>query len=154
MKSSLVVANRFLELAEQNGDALTPMQLLKLVYIAHGWMLGLYGRPLICDEVQAWQYGPVIPKLYNKTKAFGSRPITEQLGPIDDGEGGLDSSEADVVAQVYELYGKFSGAGLSRITHAEGTPWTKTYHPGTFGLVISNDLIEDHYKRLARESRI
>lgn len=35
MHDSRIIANRFLELAERNGDTLTPMQVLKLVYIAH-----------------------------------------------------------------------------------------------------------------------
>jgi hypothetical protein len=26
-----------------------------------------------------------------------------------------------------------------------------TYKPGEFGVVISNDIIEDHYRRLSRE---
>ncbi len=29
--------------------------------------------------------------------------------------------------------------------HASGTPWALTYEPGSFGIVIPNDLIEDHY---------
>ena len=57
MFESLTVADGFLELSRERHRALTPMQLLKLVYIAHGWRLGLYGKPLIRDEIQAWQYG-------------------------------------------------------------------------------------------------
>ncbi|WP_131993555.1 type II toxin-antitoxin system antitoxin SocA domain-containing protein [Dokdonella fugitiva] len=40
------------------------MQLLKLVYLCHAWTLGLLGRPLLREEVQAWRYGPVFPALY------------------------------------------------------------------------------------------
>lgn len=148
MKSSVAVANRFLELAAEEGDRLTPMQLLKLVYIAHGWMLGLYGRPLISDEVQAWQYGPVIPRLYNAIKSYRSQPVEGPLR-VPGERCNLDAAEQDIIDQVFELYGSFSGPALSRITHAPGTPWTKTYVPGRFGSVISNDLIEDHYQKLA-----
>ncbi len=31
------------------------MQLIKLVYLCHGWTMGLYSRPLI-ENVEAWQY--------------------------------------------------------------------------------------------------
>jgi len=122
------------------------MQLLKLVYIAHGWSLGLYGLPLIRDEVQAWQYGPVIPQLYNRIRNYRSMPITHDIRSFDND---LSPREADLVRQVFQIYGDKSGPELSRITHAEGTPWRKTYVPGSFGLTIPNDLIEDHYKRLA-----
>ncbi|MCC7437458.1 MAG: DUF4065 domain-containing protein [Armatimonadetes bacterium] len=63
---SRIVGNSFLDIALKDGTALTPMKLLKLVYIAHGWHLGIMGKPLISDEVQAWKYGPVIPKLYSR----------------------------------------------------------------------------------------
>ena len=147
MHDSRTVANRFLDLAAKAQDYLTPMQVLKLVYIAHGWMLGLYGRPLIRDDVQAWQYGPVIPTLYNEMREYRSAPVTRQLrSPSHDA---LSATEDDLVCQVYKIYGKKSGPALSRLTHAEGTPWALTYRPGTFGLVIPTDIIEDHYQQLA-----
>jgi uncharacterized phage-associated protein len=147
MHDSRTVANRFLEMASAAGDCLTPMQVLKLVYIAHGWMLGLYGRPLIKDDVQAWQYGPVIPALYNEMKDYRGAPVTKSLrSPANDV---LNGTETDLVQQVYNNYGKKSGPALSRLTHADGTPWALTYRPGSFGIVIPTDIIEDHYQRLA-----
>lgn len=149
MAEAATVANRFLALAKKRGDALTPMQILKLVYIAHGWMLGLYGRPLIKEEVQAWQYGPVIPGLYNKMRHFRSSPVVGPL-PTRTSEV-LSNEEEDIVEQVYDIYGEMSGPALSRLTHAKGTPWHLTYEDGVFGIVIPNDIIEDHYARLAQE---
>lgn len=148
MYSSVAVANRFLALARENHGSLTPMQLLKLVYIAHGWTLGLYGRPLIRDEVEAWQYGPVIPRLYGAVRKYRSSPVE---GPLRarGGNEELDPIAADIVEQVYGIYGKMTGPTLSRLTHAEGTPWAAIYEPGEFGLTIPNDIIEDHYARMA-----
>lgn len=150
MRDSKTVANRFLELARERNDALTPMQLLKLVYIAHGWMLGLNGRPLIRDDVEAWQYGPVVPRLYNAIRQFRSQPVQ---GPIKAPSGEtLDPAELDIVSQVYDIYGQKSGPALSRLTHQKGSPWDRTYEHGRYGAVISNDLIEDHYAQLAKRA--
>lgn len=149
MQNSATVANRFLELAGAHGDALTPMQVLKLVYIAHGWMLGLYGRPLISEEVEAWQYGPVIPDLYNAMRRFKSQPVQ---GAIRNGNGRLDDQEENIIDQVYRIYGQKSGPALSRLTHQAGSPWQLVYRQGSFGDVIPNDLIEDHYSKLAKRA--
>jgi uncharacterized phage-associated protein len=147
MHDSRTVANRFLALARAAGDTLTPMQILKLVYIAHGWMLGLYGRSLIRDQVQAWQYGPVIPGLYSAMRDYRGSPVTADLrAPANDA---LDEYEDDIVRQVFDVYGAKSGPALSRLTHATGTPWELTYVPGEFGVTIPTDIIEDHYQRLA-----
>jgi len=44
MHSSITIANQLIKLAEAEGKTLTPMQLIKLVYLCHAWMLGLYGQ--------------------------------------------------------------------------------------------------------------
>lgn len=147
MHDSRTVANRFLELARDCGDSLTPMQVLKLVYIAHGWNLGLYGRPLIRDTVEAWQYGPVIRRLYNSMREYRSQAVTALI-PAPGGDV-LTANEDDLICQVYNLYGKKSGPALSRLTHAPGTPWELTYVQGEFGVPIPTDIIEDHYQQLA-----
>lgn len=152
MVDARLVANRFLELAKAKGRTLTPMQVLKLVYIAHGWSLGLRGRPLISQPVEAWQYGPVIRDLYNSMRGYGGGTVA---GPLAAGWGApateLDAYERNLVDQVFDLYGHMSGPALSRITHADNTPWQQTYRPGVHGSVISTDAITDHYQRLSRE---
>ena len=145
--SSLVVADRILELAKAGRpmNALSPMQLLKLVYIAHGWMLALYSRPLICDEIEAWRYGPVIPELYHEIKRFGSRPV---VGPLNKSPTSIDKAADDIVRQVYDGYGHYTAAQLSELTHQSGTPWATTRAAG-YGWrdTISNSLIEEYYRR-------
>ena len=54
MVSSITVANEFISLAKKDGYYFTPMQLLKLVYIAHGWMFGFFNEPLIDDDIEAF----------------------------------------------------------------------------------------------------
>lgn len=151
MYSSIEIANCFLERARRDGRALTPMQLLKLVYIAHGWSLGLYQRPLVEDQIQAWKYGPVIPRLYNRIRRYGSNPVTEPL--LNNGCVDLTVEEQHLIDEVYRIYGKRSGIALSQITHAKGTPWTQSYQPGTFNVPISNDLIQAHYEGLIERAK-
>ena len=150
MYDSKIIANYILARAwEREGKhALTSMQLLKLVFLAHGWTLGLLGRPLIRDEVQAWQYGPVIPSLYEEIRKYRGLPVTEPLA-IESEAVTIEAAERNVVDQIYEIYGTRSGPALSRLTHRPGSPWHRTYVPGSFGTVIPNDLIEDYYFRLA-----
>ncbi|GER00806.1 hypothetical protein JCM17845_14290 [Iodidimonas gelatinilytica] len=148
MANSISVANYLLTLAEESDATLTPMQVLKLVYIAHGWNLGLYGKPLIKEEIQAWQYGPVIPRLYKLIKKFRSNPVQGPLSGVQEHD--LKDKEKDLIKQVFKIYGKKTGPALSRLTHQAGSPWALTYSEGEFGMLISNDIIEDHYSRLAQ----
>ena len=148
VKSSQTVANEFLKLAREANEALTLMQVLKLVYIAHGWMLALHRRPLLRDEIQAWQHGPVIPELYDLVRKFRGGPVDE-LEPAQ-GEK-LDSCETELVRRVFARYRRFNGLELSSMTHAEHSPWALIYNGKNFGEVIPDDLIKAHYARVVDE---
>lgn len=140
------VANYLLGKAFKDNRSFTPMQLLKLVYLCHGWTLGFSGNPLLRDNVQAWQYGPVIPGLYQAVRQYRASPITEMLahtpGPA------FSANEQDVMDEVYRVYGGWSGPQLSTITHEPGTPWSDTWD-SSLDRVIPNDLIRQHYQEKA-----
>ncbi|WP_083901513.1 Panacea domain-containing protein [Azospirillum sp. B4] len=146
--SAIKIANRLLEIAEESNGEIDPLKLIKLVYISHGWSFPVLGRALINDRIEAWQYGPVIPKLYHAIKKYRADPVTEKI------EGDRDSSriskeDDDLLREVYSVYGKFSGGQLSNLTHKSGTPWDVTWNENGKNSEISNDLIKQHYGRLA-----
>ncbi len=143
------VANAFLDLAKRNGRQLTNMQLQKLVYIAHGYSLAVLGKPLFSDEVQAWEYGPVVPILYKPLRKYGAGFVTEPVLTADSPVR-QDSEEMSIIQSVWNAYGKYSGPQLSAITHAEGTPWNEIWEHNKHA-VIPNDLIEQHYRHLLNE---
>ncbi|MGA0540298.1 Panacea domain-containing protein, partial [Neotabrizicola sp. VNH66] len=65
------VANWFVTSAQREGRTLSIMSLLKLTYIAHGWHLETQNEPLFGNRIEAWQYGPVIPDVYNDFRRQG-----------------------------------------------------------------------------------
>ncbi len=146
MHSSIQVANKFLELGKSSND-MTPMKLLKLVYIAHGWMLGLYERRLISEDVEAWQYGPVIPELYREIKSYRDRPV-ESLNIQS--QANFDEDELNIIRQVFDKYSKYDGFQLSNITHTKDTPWYRVWNEKNECKIIPPDLIRDYYYNLSR----
>ncbi len=123
-------------------------KLIKLVYISHGWMLGLYGRPLIRENAEAWRYGPVIPELYLKVKKFRSKPVrADEVFPGLNDES-FDEYESSVMDETLEIYGKRTAIQLSQLTHSPNSPWDLIYNGHSRSPVISDQLIEDHYARL------
>lgn len=147
MVSAVRAANVILERAAEDGRPLTPLQVMKLVYIAHGFHLGKHGAPLMPEPIQAWQYGPVIKSLYQHMKGFGRNPIHPPRLPttfFDHTE--PTESELHALNSAYKVLGKFSGGALSNLTHKPGSPWSKVWRPGASNLVIPDDLIAEHYK--------
>lgn len=148
---SLAVAQRMLEACSRVGAAsVTPMQLLKLVYIAHGYMLGKHGRPLLAESVEAWEYGPVVPSVYRAIKAYKSAPV-ERVPSAPSHQ--FDAEEEAVIEDVARSYGKHSGVVLSAATHMPGTPWQQTWAQWGRSSAISNDLIEAFYAGLMKQPK-
>jgi uncharacterized phage-associated protein len=145
-----VVANRFIQLAREQGRPLTPMQINKLTYIAHGWVLALCQRPLLSQHVLAWRYGPVLPDIYHALKRYRDQPVTSEIVVPSETMG---AQEEHIIKEVSRVYGGYNGVVLSHITHQPGTPWTITWQERGQNAIISNDLIAAHYKALAEQRR-
>lgn len=147
MYDVITIADAILKLAKKKGQALTPMQLMKLVYIAHGWSLALRDKDLFQDRIEAWKYGPVIPDLYFATKQWGRSPI-----PLDkiDGDIGIDADTNNFLNDVVDNYAHIDGIALSHMTHKPGTPWSQVYVDGR-NASIPDDCIASHYKQLLNE---
>ncbi len=150
MYDVLTVADAILKIAKARGEALTPMQLMKLVYIAHGWSLGLRNNDLFRNRIEAWQYGPVMPDLYHATKQFGRNPIPLEM--VGTGAPNVSEQDLSFLEDVYQKYGHLSGPQLSYLTHQSGTPWDQVYHPEGRNWLIPDNIIRDHYIDL-RQSR-
>lgn len=144
ISTATTVADEILKIAKRKGRSLTPMQLMKLVYIAHGWSLAILDRDLFSDRIEAWKYGPVIPALYQATKMFGRDPIPYDL--IEDQvPSPLPENVQAFLEDVFVKYGHLSGINLSNLTHRPGSPWDRVFRDGVMNIEIPDQIIKDHY---------
>ena len=167
---SLSIANEILKTARDRDLKLTPLQLVKLAYFAHGYCLGIFDRPLINEQVEAWQYGPVIRSVYHEFKKYGNSPIKSRARRLCAGPGGfvprpwaidegadpeLQQIAKSVIAKVVEHFGARSGLELSSLTHKAGTPWRQVYdqYGGNLpkGTDIPEALIKEYFSSISPE---
>ncbi|WP_085032293.1 Panacea domain-containing protein [Ensifer aridi] len=137
------IANWFVNRAAQDRRTLSIMQLLKLVYISHGWHLEMRRSPLIMNKIEAWKYGPVIPDVYNAFRRQGVTPTAPvpALGPQ------VAPHDAHLLEQIYSGYGKLPAMTLSDLTHEPGGPWDTAIKNGGLFSPITDDLILPHYQQ-------
>jgi uncharacterized phage-associated protein len=156
------VANELLELAEQSDRKLTQIEIQKLVYFSHGWHLALKDETLIPDQIEAWTYGPVVRRLYDAFKKFGSSIITERAvdwrmspqGKFSSCFPAIQSSSLEddayaraVIRSVWGKYGLIPPFKLVEITHLDGSPWQQARARGD--TYIPNDEIKTYFKGIA-----
>lgn len=142
----LTVADLILRLAKLEEISITPLQLMKLVYILNGWSMAARNEPLFYEKIEAWKYGPVMPDLYQATKKCGRNEIP--LSIIGEGtvelEKALSKDTIDFVKSVFDAYKNKTGIELSNLTHKSGTPWDATYAPNVRNNEIPLELIKSH----------
>lgn len=161
MHPTAAVANEFLELGESEGIPISPMKLQKLVFFAHGWNLAIYDRPLVNEQVECWEYGPVFRTLYRLVKRYGAEAITGRIEsggreprlPLDAGE-----ETRSLIRTVWDCYKQHSAIKLSSMTHIPDSPWSRRRQQYLerglevpIGTDIPEDWIRDYYRNLGQQ---
>lgn len=114
------------------------LKLQKLLYYCQGINYCLFNRPLFDENIEAWQYGPVVPVVYKRYKSKGFDTL--QTGK----KANLTKDDIETVDLVLDHYGSFSGVALINKTHQEA-PWKNAYIPGKRNVVISKESIRDFF---------
>jgi uncharacterized phage-associated protein len=150
------VANFFLDLADQSRTSLTQMALLKLLYFAQGWHLARSDAPLVLQDFEAWQFGPVIKIVRDEFSAFGDNAIRGRATRFDLMKGqrsvvlpNLADEDQAFVKSILVAYRGYDAWQLSELTHEAGSPWDCLWNSnapvGRLGLRIRNEDIRNHF---------
>lgn len=123
---------------------MSPKKLQKLLYYAYSWTLTLTNESikdlrnkLFEESFEAWVHGPVLPEVYQQFKHYGYADIV--LDEVEDIK--FDKDIDNILSQVWDVYGGYSGNELESITHQE-KPWLRARN-GLPGLEPSRNKISD-----------
>ena len=127
---------------DDDGREMTHLKLQKLLYYAQGFHLALEGEPLFGASIEAWAHGPVVPEVYSTYKSYGSNSIEPDtdFDPLT-----VPGMVRELLDEVYEVYGQFSGWRLREMTHAE-EPWKR--HAHNSGEISQEELLRFFKTRL------
>lgn len=159
------VANLLLDIADQRKVPLTQVSLLKLIYFSHGWFLAETGCPLVEQEFEAWEYGPVVKVVRDAFKSFGDAPISCRAMRLDIFTGtrsvvepNLSEEDRKFILTVFDAYHIHDAWKLSNMTHEKGSPWdiiwNSTKPLGRLALRIRNGEIKQHFDGLPKRFRL
>jgi uncharacterized phage-associated protein len=149
------VANFVLDRCKNHGIELTHLSLQKIVFFCHAWSLVSLNRPLIREQFEAWQFGPVLPYVYREFREYESQPITTRALMLDKYTGTrieakqkFDDETDSLLKNIVDFYSKLSAGQLVQLSHVQGGPWHRVWnHSGKInpGMRIENEAIQDFY---------
>lgn len=139
MRSALALSKYIIGLCTVEKKPISNLQLQKILYYIQREFLRK-GTEAFPEEIQAWQFGPVVPVVYKNYCAFGSRSISMQYTiDVDDYLPG----EICLINRIVRVKREKNPWELVRETHQRGRAWSITYsHYGNTNATISKELIK------------
>lgn len=129
-----------------SGWNLTHLKLQKILYILQMFHIGKYKNPLFSSEFEAWNYGPVEPRLYKRLLGAGAENLDKLIFVFDDFIP-KDNAKYPFINELANKLLKKSSSFLINYTHDDRSAWVRVFKHGKKHLKISNEEIKAEYDR-------
>lgn len=160
MYNVLDVSRHIINYGNKNSYNISNLKLQKLLYFVQAIFLisSENNEPCFNENIEAWDFGPVVPEAYYEFKMFGSLNIPKiiEYSSIEinnEGHFGIVKKEfldniikdedKTIIDLVVDKFAKYPAMELVEITHRQ-TPWIKAYEKGR-RTIISKDAIRSYF---------
>ena len=131
-----MVAKYIINKCTEDNMCISNLQLQKILFFIQRDYIKRFNEAMFDLEIEAWQFGPVIPEIYYKYCVYGAMPIYSRY------EVELDVKDKNIIDNIIEQKRVKNPWELVEETHKAGDVWSKVYKAGRGNRdIISKDLI-------------
>lgn len=153
------VARYIVNYSNDKEYVITNLRLQKLLYFVQAYYLAFTDskEPCFDDEIEAWDFGPVVPSAYHEFKIYGSGniPKINSFISFDDqdvwnserevfNEDKIPEDDREIIESVVDQFANYSTTDLVSLTHRQ-KPWKNAYR-NSGNRVISKDSIREYFE--------
>lgn len=141
MYKALSIASYIIQRCNSQNKTISNLKLQKILYFVQAEFLVTKDQPCFAEEIEAWDFGPVVPIVYQKYKIFGGGNIPvlgKKANPVI-----LSGEDQKLVNGIVDECAQYSASTLVEITHHQ-TPWIEAYKNG-YNRVISKESIKKYF---------
>lgn len=159
--SALEVARHIINYANSNDQLLSNLKLQKLLYFVQAEFLTSQGRTCFTDDIEAWNFGPVVPAVFREFKIFGSFHIPPVKHYYVEDESQtfnfrrvvfydieITDEDKTVIDEVVDYFADCSSVELTDLTQKQ-LPWQNAYIKH-LKIVISPQSIKEYFTKNAQ----
>lgn len=142
MYRALDIARYIVERCNSMNMSINNFKLQKILYFVQAEFLVSKNEPCFIEEIQALDFGPVVPAVYYAYRMFGSANIpfvTKSRIPQI-----VSSRDKKLLNGIIDECAKYSTSTLMEITHNQ-TPWIDAYRLGQ-NTEITKESIKEYFK--------
>lgn len=120
---------------------ITHLKLQKLLYYIQGVASSIYGKKAFNEDICAWEYGPVVPSVYQMYKKNGNKSLLVKSKAVGELSEGLNQ----IIDIVVDSYGSLTASRLVTLTHDE-SPWKDTIKDEHIEFEVLKNYFDSVYK--------
>ena len=126
----LDVCQYVIDYSNEKEYGISNLKLQKILYFIQAYFLiSQHSRCCFDDRIEAWDFGPVVPKAYRKYKQFGSSDIPTIMDfEKTDSNGCIADADKKLIKTVIDKFADYSATDLVGLTHNQ-SPWIDAYIP-------------------------
>lgn len=153
MYDVLTIARFIINYCNEENIVISNLKLQKILYFVQAYFLITFNRPCFRENIEAWDFGPVVPEAYHEFKQYGSGniPKVNKYLVYDNNDWYYEEYNADIITDndrqaIQAVINEFSGytaTDLVRLTHSQD-PWNNAYVSGANN-IITNESIEEYF---------
>ena len=143
MYSALDVARYIIWYCKKQGYSISNLKLQKILYFVQANFLVSIGRPCFEEDIEAWDFGPVVPEVYHEFKLFGSSDIPKFV--CQNAEAVILKRDRALINEMVDQCAKYSASTLVEITHNQA-PWCDAYEKYCNN-IIEKSAIKEYFEK-------
>ena len=146
------IARYIVNYANDNNMIISNLKLQKILYFVQLEFLLNKNTPCFEDNIEAWDFGPVVPSVYHEFKKYGAFCIPRVSFVYDTSQGwfnlkqvsfkiSIPSDEKEIIEDVVRVCDKYTPGQLVEITHNQ-LPWRNAYNSGMNNVITVQSMIK------------
>lgn len=142
MYRALTIARYIIERCNEKDKTISNLKLQKILYFVQANFLVSKNQPCFPEQIEAWDFGPVVPEVYQEYKTYGGASIPAFFRSYMVSSISLDDRK--LIDEMVDSCAGYSASALVEITHRQ-TPWIEAYNKPGKNNVITNESIKKFF---------
>lgn len=160
MYDVLDISRYVINYSNQENYDISNLKLQKLLYFIQAYFLITKKAPCFKEDIEAWDFGPVVPSAYYKYRLFGGSNIPSittytiieknsddisqsKIKSAKYDKACIASCDAKLIEDVINKFSNYSASDLVEITHRQN-PWKNAYENGR-NTIITIESIRSYF---------
>lgn len=143
----LEVCRHVINYSNKQDYGISNLKLQKVLYFIQAYFLITNGAHCFAEEIEAWDFGPVVPEAYQEYKQYGSGDIPTiesyilfnknniwDSKRIKFNDNSITDRDKKIIDKVVDKFSDYSATDLVAITHRQ-LPWIDYYVEGKHNVI-------------------